>query len=115
MAKVSGALVPPRRSINAIPKLVKAHLQDVEANHLRRARSLIGRSGATAPPRVEEGNRNVCGASKPRLSSVESHATKPSVRPFHVAQILADSGERSSIACGAIGATGVLATSVVAR
>lgn len=83
-------MVPPRRLINAILMLAKAHLQDVEANHLRIVNSLIGKSGVTAPPHVEEGSRHVCGASKVRQRLVESRATVPSVRQFHAAPILAD-------------------------
>lgn len=107
--------MPPRRSINAILMPASLHLKDVEANHLRIVNSLIGKIGATVPPRVEEGKWLVCGGSKARPRLVEARATVPSRRPFHAPQILADSGKRSSIASGASGASSVLATSVVVR
>jgi len=89
VAKGSGVLGPPRRLINAILMLAKAHLQDAEGNHPRTVNSLIGKSGVTAPPSAAEGRRHVCDECTVRPRLVESRATKPSVRQFHAAQILA--------------------------
>lgn len=83
-------MVPPRRLISAILKPAKVRLQDVEEQKLSLVNSLIGKSGVIVLPHVEEGSRPVCGGSIVRPRLVERHATIPSVRPFHVVQILAD-------------------------